>query len=122
MRLINFLEALVKQSVRTMLLVYDNLGVHHSAPVKEWLAAHVQQMEVCHLSSYAPGMNPDIGLNGDLKLALETRLPCRTKDKLHNPAMGHMTATEKNPDESNPSSKTQSLPMPLREPLNNADL
>ena len=76
----------------------DNLGVHHCAPVKQWLAAHIQQIEVFYLPSYSPEMNPDERLNGDLKLAIGTRVPCRTKDKLRNAATEHMTAIEKNPD------------------------
>ncbi|MGC9200216.1 MAG: IS630 family transposase, partial [Acidobacteriaceae bacterium] len=40
----------------------------------------------------------DERLNGNLKQAIETRVPCRTKDKLRNAAAEHMTTIEKNPD------------------------
>jgi hypothetical protein len=56
------------------------------------------EIEVFYLPSYSPEMNPDERLNGDLKQAIETRVPCRTKDKLRNAATEHMTAIEKNPD------------------------
>lgn len=42
-------------------------------------------------------LNPDERINGDLKQAMEIRVPCRTKDKLRQAATDHMTALEKNP-------------------------
>jgi transposase len=98
LRLIEFFEALIKQAGRKVFLVLDNLGVHHCKPVKEWLTAHVKQIEVFYLPSYSPELNPDERLNGDLKQAIETRVPCRTKDKLRKAATEHMTAIEKNPE------------------------
>ena len=95
-RLIEFFEALIKQAVRKVFLVLSNLGVHHCAPVKKWLEEHSQLIEVFYLPSYSPGLNPDEGLNGDSKEAIETRVPCRTKDKLRLAATNHMTASEKN--------------------------
>jgi len=102
LRLIEFFEALIKQVGRKVFLVLDNLGVHHCKPVKEWLAAHVKQIEVFYLPSYSPELNPDERLNGDLKQAIKTRVPCRTKDKLRKAATEHMTAIEKNPERIKP--------------------
>ena len=96
-RLIEFFEALITQTGRKVFLVLDNLGVHHCKPVKQWLAEHVEQIEVFYLPSYSPELNPDERLNGDLKQAIETRVPCRTKDKLRNAATEHMKAIENNP-------------------------
>ena len=75
-------EALIKQAERKVFLVLDNLGMHHCAPVKKWLATHQEQIEVFYLPSYSPELNPDERLNGDLKQDIESRVPCRTKDKL----------------------------------------
>jgi len=99
-RLIAFFEALIKQARRKVLLVLDNLGVHHCAPVKKWLEEHTEQIEVFYLPSYSPELNPDERLNGDLKQTIETRVPCRTKDKLRNAAANHMAAIEKDPERS----------------------
>ena len=98
LRLIEFFEALIKQTGRKVFLVLDNLGVHHCKPVKEWLAEHKKEIEVFYLPSYSPELNPDERLNGDLKQAIETRVPCRTKDKLLKAATNHMMAIEKNPE------------------------
>ena len=40
----------------------------------------------------------DERLNGDLKQAIETKVPCRTKDKSRKAATEHRTAIEKNPE------------------------
>jgi hypothetical protein len=37
-RLIEFLEALVKDAAKKVFLILDNLRVHHSKPVKVWVA------------------------------------------------------------------------------------
>ncbi len=79
-RLIEFFQAFVKQAGRKVFLVLDHLGVHHCAPVKQWLQEHKQLIEVFYLPSYSPELNPDERLNGDLKQAIETRVPCRTKE------------------------------------------
>ena len=39
-----------------------------------------------YLPGYSPELNPDERLNGDLKHAIETRVPFRTKDKLRSAA------------------------------------
>ena len=97
-RLIEFLEALVKDSPRKVFLILDNLGVHHSKPVKAWLAEHVAQIEVFYLPSYSPELNPDERLNAGLKHALGTRVAIRTKPKLKAATEAHMTNLENAPE------------------------
>jgi len=97
-RLIEFFEALIKQAGRKVFLVLDNLGVHHCGPVKKWLTDHGEGIEVFFLPSYSPELNPDERLNCDLKQAIETRVPCRSKDKLRKAATEHMQALERKPD------------------------
>jgi thymidine kinase len=45
-KLIEFLERLIKDAGRKVFLILDNLRVHHSKPVKAWLAEHQKQIEV----------------------------------------------------------------------------
>jgi hypothetical protein len=56
---IRFLDRLAKDSKRKVFLIVDNLRVHHSAPVKEWLARNVYRIELYFLPSYSPERNPD---------------------------------------------------------------
>jgi transposase len=49
--LINFFKRLKKGQKKKMLLILDNLSVHHSKPVKQWLGEHVEDIEVFYLST-----------------------------------------------------------------------
>jgi len=51
-------------------LIVDNLRVHHSKLVREWLEEHREQIEVFYLPSYSPELNPDEYLNCDLKVGV----------------------------------------------------
>lgn len=100
-RLIEFFEALVKDSKRSrkkVFLILDNLGVHHCKPVKAWLAENPKHIEVFFLPSYSPELNPDERLNADLKHVIGTRVPVRTKAHLHAAASDHMTQLARNPE------------------------
>jgi len=67
---------------RKVFLILDNLGVHHCKPVKAWLAEHADEIDVFYLPSYSPELNPDERLNADLKQAMGTKVPARSKPKL----------------------------------------
>ena len=58
-RLIEFLEALIRDALGKIFLILDNLRVHHSKPVKASLADHSNQIEIFYLPSYSPELNPD---------------------------------------------------------------
>jgi len=97
-RLIEFLEALIKDAGRKVFLILDNLRVHHSKPVKAWAAERQDKIELFYLPSYSPELNPEERLNGDLKQTIGAKVPARTKAKLKSAAIEHMTQLEQNPD------------------------
>lgn len=97
-KLIEFMQSLIKDAGRKVFLILDNLRVHHSKPVKAWLADHAEQIEVFYLPSYSPELNPEERLNADLKQAMGKRVPVRTKTKLREAANEHMTMLEKSPE------------------------
>ncbi len=45
-KLIEFLEALIKDAGRKVFLILDNLRVHHSKPVKAWVAENKNKIEL----------------------------------------------------------------------------
>ncbi len=96
-KLIEFFEALIKDTDKKVFLILDNLGVHHCKPVKAWLAEHTEAIEVFYLPSYSPELNPDERLNADLKQAMGTKVPARTKAKLCDAATQHMQKLEGEP-------------------------
>ena len=57
-KLIEFLEALIKDTDRKVFLILDNLRVHHSKPVKAWAAENAQKIELFYLPSYSPELTP----------------------------------------------------------------
>ena len=97
-KLIEFLQALIKDAGRKVFLILDNLRVHHSKLVKAWVAERKDQIELFYLPSYSPQLNPEERLNADLKQAMGKRVPVRTKAKLRDAANEHMTRLERDPE------------------------
>ena len=97
-QLIEFLKRLVKDAKRKVFLILDNLRVHHAKLVKAWLAKHTDEIEVFYLPSYSPELNPDEMLNADLKQAVTTKAPARTKGQLLKATTSHMRKLQKSPE------------------------
>lgn len=97
-KLIEFLNALIRDAGKKVFLILDNLRVHHSKPVKAWLAERSEKIEVFYLPSYSPELNPEERLNADLKQAMGRKVPVRTKAKLRDTANEHMFDLEKSPE------------------------
>jgi len=96
-KLIEFLQALIKDAGKKVFLILDNLRVHHSKLVKAWVGERKDQIEIFYLPSYSPELNPEERLNADLKQEMGKRVPVRTKAKLREAANDHMTMLEQSP-------------------------
>lgn len=97
-KLIEFLQALIKDAGKKVFLILDNLRVHHSKLVKAWVGERKEQIELVYLPSYSPQLNPEERLNADLKQEMGRKVPVRTKAKLREAANEHMTMLEKTPE------------------------
>ena len=97
-KLIEFLQALIKDSGKKVFLILDNLRVHHSKLVKAWVAERKDQIELFYLPNYSPQLNPEERLNADLKQQMDKRVPVRIKLKLRAAANEHMRMLEQNPE------------------------
>ena len=95
--LIRFMERLIKDSTRKIFLILDNLKVHHSYIVKDWLEEHKKQIEIFFLPSYSPELNPDEYLNCDLKVGVHSGTPARTKKQLSKKTVSHLRKLQKLP-------------------------
>lgn len=120
-KLIEFLEALIKGAGKKVFLILDNLRIHHSKPVKTWAAVRQNRIELFYLPSYSPNLNPEERLNADLKQAIGTKVPVRTKAKLKLASTEHMIKLEQSPERVKASSKTHESNMPLKFRLNLAE-
>ena len=81
-RLIVFLNRLIKSNGRKIFIILDNLSVHHGAILKEWAKHNIDKIEIFHLPSYSPELNPDEYFNGTLKRRLESEGNIDSKQKL----------------------------------------
>jgi transposase len=93
--LIGFIERLARNREQKIFLILDNLRVHHSKPVKKWLAEHADKIEVFYLPSYSPELNPDELLNADLKQRVTKAAPPRTKMALTRTAICALRSIQK---------------------------
>lgn len=74
---IKFLKRLIHSSAHKVFLIVDNLPVHHSKIVKEWVKQNSKSIEIFYLPAYSPELNPDELLNQDVK----TNAVGRKRDK-----------------------------------------
>jgi transposase len=95
--LIQFMNRLIKDSDRKVFLILDNLRVHHSHMVKDWLKDHETEIEIFFLPSYSPELNPDEYLNCDLKIGVHSKVPARTKEQLAKKTLSHLRKLQKMP-------------------------
>ena len=97
-KFIEFLQQLIKSTDRKIFLILDNLRVHHSKIVKEWLAQKEIQarLEVFFLPSYSPERNPDEYLNCDLKQGLSEKPAPKNVESLRKNVETHMHMLQQN--------------------------
>jgi len=65
-----FLERLIGHFEKKVHLVVDGHSAHRSRRVRDWVAAHADQIELHFLPPYSPELNPDELVNADLKRSL----------------------------------------------------
>jgi transposase len=95
--LIRFLQRLIRDVRRKVFLVLDRLQVHRAGQIRDWLAAHRTKIEVFYLPAYSPELNPDEGLNADLKQAVTRKPPARSKHDLKRSVISHMRRLSQSP-------------------------
>jgi transposase len=95
--LVRFLGRLIRDAGRKVFLVLDRLKVHRARLTRDWLAAHRSEIEVVYLPSYSPELNPDEGVNADLKQAVPRKAPARSQQQLKRAVASHMRGLSKRP-------------------------
>src|SRR3954453_20852474 len=95
--LVRFLRRLVRDARRKVFLILDRLQAHPSRLTRVWLAEPRAEIEVHYLPPYSPELNPDEGVNADLKQALPRKEPARSKEQLRRPADRHMRSLSRRP-------------------------
>lgn len=96
--LIDFFMRLLSDAKQKIIIILDNLKVHHCKPVKEWLDEHKKMIEIFYLPAYSPELNPDEYLNCDLKAGVHSGTTARDKKQLKEKASKHMRMLQKKPN------------------------
>lgn len=97
--LIRFLGRLIRDTRgRKVFLILDNLRVHHSKKVKAWLDERRERIEVFFLPAYAPELNPDEYLNGDLKQQVRSGPSVRSREALEGRVRSAMRRLQSKPE------------------------
>ena len=94
---IRFLRRLVRDARRKVFLILDRLKAHRARLTRDWLAEHRSEVEVHYLPPYSPELNPDEGVNADLKQAVPRKAPARSKQQLKRAVLSHMRGLSKRP-------------------------
>jgi transposase len=94
---IRFLQRLIRDARRKVFLILDRLKAHRARLTRDWLAEHRSDIEAHYLPPYSPELNPDEGVNADLKQAVPRKAPARSKQQLKRAAVSHMRSLSKRP-------------------------
>lgn len=97
-RFIEFMTRLIRDSDKKILLIVDNLRVHHGKLVQEWVSAHQEEIEVFYTSPYSPEINPDEYLNHNLKQSVHSGILPHNKKDLKSKTHSFMRKIQKHPD------------------------
>ncbi len=96
--LIRFLKRLIKGSENKIFLILDNLRVHHSKKVSQWIENNKDKIALFFLPAYSPERNPDEYLNCDLKGGLSHKTAPKNEKDLKTNINSHMRLLQKNPN------------------------
>jgi transposase len=94
---LKFLQRLVRDATRKIILVVDNLRVHRAKLVMAWAAENKDKIELVFLPPYAPQHNPDEYLNNDVKQALARREIPKDKAAMKGALTSYMRGLQKRP-------------------------
>jgi transposase len=96
--LIRFLERLISTFPCKVMLIIDNLKVHHGKKVDDWIAEHSEKIELFFIPTYSLDQNPYEYLNRDLKKNVNGRVIARTESELKMNLLSFIRKLQKLPD------------------------
>ena len=98
-RFLHFAKAVAHDSAAgKVVLIVDNLRVHHAKLVRAWAARHRDKIKIFYLPAYSPELNPDELVNSDLKIGIGQREPAKDRRELERQVCEHMDGVKANPE------------------------
>jgi transposase len=95
---LKFLKRLVKSRAGKILLILDNLKVHHAKIVQAWVSKNKESIELFFLPPYAPEYNPDEYLNNTVKQRTHREKMPRTQEDLARGLRSTLAGLQKEPE------------------------
>ena len=96
-KFILFLSKLLKSSDRPVIVITDNLRVHHGKRVAEWVKGQNGAIELEFIPSYSPELNADEYLNRDLKKNVNGKKTPNTTAEVKENVISFMRSLQKQP-------------------------
>jgi transposase len=96
-KFILFLSKLMKSTDGPLVVITDNLRVHHGKRVIQWVEEQEDSLSLEFIPKYSPELNPDEYLNRDLKNNVNAKRSPRTADGLKENVMSFMHGIQKQP-------------------------
>jgi len=97
LKFILFLSKLIKSTDGSVIVITDNLSVHHGKKVVKWVAEQHGAIELEFIPSYSPELNADEYLNRDLKKNVNSRSTPETVAQLKANILSFMHSIQKQP-------------------------
>jgi len=96
-KFILFLSKLIKSTEGPVIVITDNLSVHHGKRVARWVEEQNGAVELEFIPGYSPELNADEYLNRDLKKNVNSRKTPRTLGELKANIASFMHSIQKQP-------------------------
>jgi transposase len=97
-KFITFLKQAVRMSDRKLFLIVDNLPVHKTRKVRDWVSTNRHRISLHYLPPYSPELNPDEYLNQDLKASMAgTMSMVKSVDHLEKKVKSQMLRRKRSP-------------------------
>jgi transposase len=97
LKFILFLSKLIKSTEGPVIVITDNLSVHHGKRVAKWVAEQNGAIELEFIPSYSPELNADEYLNRDLKKNVNSKSTPGTVAQLKANILSFMHSIQKQP-------------------------
>jgi transposase len=97
LKFILFLSKLIKSTDGPVVVITDNLSVHHGKKVKQWVTDQNGAIELEFIPSYSPELNADEYLNRDLKKNVNSKRTPGTISELKANIASFMHSIQKQP-------------------------
>lgn len=92
---VEFLRRLIRGRRQKIFLIIDNLRVHKSRTVQNWVEKNAKKIELFFLPPYAPELNPDEYLNNTVKSQLKNKRAPESKRELKKNLHGCMRSNQR---------------------------